>query len=292
MPYGITFERIRELFPDALTIALLAGIESLLACVVADSMTGDRHNSNMELISQGIGNVASVFFGGFAATGAIARTATNVRAGAHSSISAIVHSLFLVVVVMWLLPHIFQGPKSDWSVMILTFALTVIFDLTVAVYTGVMLASLLFMRRMSELTGIHTCVSGEEEEAAAHDIPLPDEETVPDGVEIFAINGPLFFGVADRFQSTLDAMETPPKVFIMYLHNTPAIDMTGIHALEAFLERRQEGCRVLFAAVQEPARRTLQRVGILRAVGEENIYPSLDEALLRAEEILEEEKRK
>ena len=115
---------------------------------------------------------------------------------------------------------------------------------------------------------------------------------MPDGVEIFAINGPLFFGVADRFQSTLDAMETPPKVFIMYLHNTPAIDMTGIHALEAFLERRQEGCRVLFAAVQEPARRTLQRVGILRAVGEENISPSLDEALLRAEEILEEEKRK
>ena len=294
---------------------LMAGIESLLACVVADSMTGDRHNSNMELISQGIGNVASVFFGGFAATGAIARTATNVRAGAHSSVSAIVHSLFLVVVVMWLLPlteyiplaalaavlvmvaydmsdlrtvrHIFQGPKSDWSVMILTFALTVIFDLTVAVYTGVMLASLLFMRRMSELTGIHTCVSGEEEEAAAHDIPLPDEETVPDGVEIFAINGPLFFGVADRFQSTLDAMETPPKVFIMYLHNTPAIDMTGIHALEAFLERRQEGCRVLFAAVQEPARRTLQRVGILRTVGEENVFPSLDEALLRAEEILE-----
>ena len=129
--------------------------------------------------------------------------------------------------------HIFQGPKSDWSVMILTFALTVIFDLTVAVYTGVMLASLLFMRRMSELTGIHTCVSGEEEEAAAHDIPLPDEETVPDGVELFALTGPLFFGVADRFQSTLDAMETPPKVFIMYLHNTPAIDMTGIHALEA-----------------------------------------------------------
>ena len=156
LPYGITFERIRELFPDALTIALLAGIESLLACVVADSMTGDRHNSNMELISQGIGNVASVFFGGFAATGAIARTATNVRAGAHSSVSAIVHSLFLVVVVMWLLPlteyiplaalaavlvmvaydmsdlrtvrHIFQGPKSDWSVMILTFALTVIFS--------------------------------------------------------------------------------------------------------------------------------------------------------------------
>ena len=283
LPYGITFERIRELFPDALTIALLAGIESLLACVVADSMTGDRHNSNMELISQGIGNVASVFFGGFAATGAIARTA---------ALAAVLVMVAYDMSDLRTVRHIFQGPKSDWSVMILTFALTVVFDLTVAVYTGVMLASLLFMRRMSELTGIHTCVSGEEEEAAAHDIPLPDEEAVPDGVEIFAINGPLFFGVADRFQSTLDAMETPPKVFIMYLHNTPAIDMTGIHALEAFLERRQEGCRVLFAAVQEPARRTLQRVGILRAVGEENIYPSLDEALLRAEEILEEEKRK
>ena len=314
LPQGVTFERIRELFPDALTIALLAGIESLLACVVADSMTGDRHNPNMELISQGIGNVASVFFGGFSATGAIARTATNIRAGAMSSISAIVHSLFLVAVVMWLLPlieliplaalasvlvivaydmsdlrtvrHIFQGPKSDWSVMLLTFTLTVVFDLTVAVYTGVILASLLFMRRMGKLTGLHTCVS-REDEASGHEIPIPDKNNVPDGVEIFAINGPLFFGVADRFQSTLNAMETPPKVFIMYLHNMSAIDMTGIHALEEFLERRRKGCRVLFAAVRKPVHRTLQRVGILRTVGEENVFPSLDEALLRAEEILE-----
>ena len=290
------------------------GIESLLACVVADSMTGDRHNSNMELISQGIGNVASVFFGGLSATGAITRTATNIRAGAMSSISAIVHSLFLVAVVMWLLPlieliplaalasvlvivaydmsdlrtvrHIFQGPKSDWSVMLLTFTLTVVFDLTVAVYTGVILASLLFMRRMGKLTGLHTCVS-REDEASGHETPIPDKNNVPDGVEIFAINGPLFFGVADRFQSTLNAMETPPKVFIMYLHNMSAIDMTGIHALEEFLERRRKGCRVLFAAVRKPVHRTLQRVGILRTVGEKNVFPSLDEALLRAEEILE-----
>lgn len=276
------------------------GIESLLACVVADSMTSDRHNPNMKLISQGIGNVASVFFGGFSATGAIARTATNIRAGAMSSISAIVHSLFLVAVVMWLLPlieliplaalasvlvivaydmsdlrtvrHIFQGPKSDWSVMLLTFALTVVFDLTVAVYSGVILASLLFMRRMGELTGLHTCVS-REDEASGHEIPIPDKNNVPDGVEVFAINGPLFFGVADRFQSTLNAMETSPKVFIMYLHNMSTIDMTGIHALEEFLERRRKGCRVLFAAVRKPVHRTLQRVGILRTVGEENVFP-------------------
>lgn len=217
-----------------------------------------------------------------------------------SSISAIVHSLFLVAVVMWLLPlieliplaalasvlvivaydmsdlrtvrHIFQVPKSDWSVMLLAFALTVVFDLTVAVYTGVILESLLFMRRMSELTGLHTCVS-REDEASGHEIPIPDKNNVPDGVEVFAINGPLFFGVADRFQSTLNAMETPPKVFIMYLHNMSTIDMTGIHALEEFLERRRKGCRMLFAAVRKPVHRTLQRVGILRTVGEENVFP-------------------
>ena len=277
-------------------------------------MTGDRHNSNMELISQGIGNVASVFFGGFSATGAIARTATNIRAGAMSSISAIVHSLFLVAVIMWLLPlieliplaalasvlvvvaydmsdlrtvrHIFQGPKSDWSVMLLTFALTVVFDLTVAgiywSHTGVVAVHAPHGR----INRSPSCVS-REDEASGHEIPIPDKNNVPDGVEIFAINGPLFFGVADRFQSTLNAMETPPKVFIMYLHNMSAIDMTGIHALEEFLERRRKGCRVLFAAVRKPVHRTLQRVGILRTVGEENVFPSLDEALLRAEEILE-----
>ncbi|MEG2004777.1 MAG: sulfate permease [Bilophila sp.] len=309
LPTNITFERIRLLLPDALTIALLAGIESLLACVVADGMTGDRHNSNMELVAQGVGNIAAVFFGGFAATGAIARTATNVRAGAQSSVAAIVHSVFLVAVLLWFLPliefiplaalaavlvmvaydmsdlrtlrHMFHGPKSDWSVMLLTFTLTVIFDLTVAVYMGVMVASLLFMRRMGELTQI-SCA--QEDEGAA-DIPVSGED-VPDGVQIFSINGPLFFGIADRFQATLDAMETPPKVFILYLHNTPSIDMTGIHALESFLARRIEGCHILLADMQPPARRTLTKVGIVRAVGEENIFPSLAGALAKARELV------
>lgn len=313
LPVDVTFERVRALLPDALTIALLAGIESLLACVVADSMTGDRHNSNMELIAQGVGNMASVFFGGFAATGAIARTATNVRAGAQSSISAMVHSVFLVAVILWLLPlteyiplaslaavlvmvaydmsdlrtfrHMFAGPKSDWSVMLLTFVLTVVFDLTVAVYMGVVLASLLFMRRMGELTQICACSPDQKQEAMRLDIPVNGRD-IPEGVRIFSINGPLFFGVADRFQSALDAMETPPKVVIMYLHNTPAIDMTGIHALESFLARRSPGCHILIADLQEPARRTLRRVGIVRAVGEENIFPTLDAALDHAQSLL------
>lgn len=311
LPEGITFDRIRLLLPDALTIALLAGIESLLACVVADSMTGDRHNSNTELVAQGLGNIASVFFGGFSATGAIARTATNIRAGAQSPVSAIVHSVFLAAVLLWLLPvmeriplaalaavlvtvawdmsgwktirHVFQGPKSDWSVMLLTFALTVILDLTVAVYMGVVLASLLFMRRMSDITQIRGGAT-ETSEALA-DLPLHGE-SVPDGVQIFSINGPLFFGVADRFQRTLEAMENPPKVFILYLHNTPAIDMTGIHALESFLARRSPDCRIFLADMQPPALRTLARVGIVRAIGEENIFPTLDAALDKAREVI------
>ena len=308
LPYGITFERIRELFPDALTIALLAGIESLLACVVADSMTGDRHNSNMELISQGIGNVASVFFGGFAATGAIARTATNVRAGANSSISAIVHSLFLVVVVMWLLPlteyiplaalaavlvmvaydmsdlrtvrHIFQGPKSDWSVMILTFALTVVFDLTVAVYTGVMLASLLFMRRMSAMAEVHE-VECDPEHMTCEDLPVRDA-SLPEGVRVFSFNGPFFFGMVDRFQNAITGRGKPTKVYVLNMHGMAAIDATGFHVLESFLAHRSDGYRVVLAAVPAPARRILRRMGLLRSLGEDNVCHSLEAALERA----------
>lgn len=310
IPGELTFENIRILLPDALTIALLAGIESLLSCVVADSMSGDRHNSNMELVAQGVGNVASVLFGGISATGAIARTATNVRAGAVSPVSAIIHTLVIMAFILWLMPvaesiplaalaavlvvvatdmselrtvrHMFHGPKSDWSVMLLTFGLTVILDLTVAVYMGVMLASLLFMRRMSELTQISAGISSEEE-AASLDIPFANE-TVPDGVQVFAINGPLFFGVADRFQSALDALGKP-RVFILYLHNVPTIDMTGIHTLEAFLKRRSDGYQVLFADLTDRTRATLDRVGLTRAVGAENIFPTLHDALERARQL-------
>lgn len=312
-PEGVTFDRIRTLFPDAMTLALLAGIESLLACVVADSMSNDRHNSNMELVAQGIGNMMTSLFGGFAATGAIARTATNVRAGAVSPVSAIVHVLLLLGFLLWLMPlvefvplaalaavlvrvafdmadmrtvrHMFHGPKSDWSVMLLTLLLTVVMDLTVAVYTGVLLASLLFMRRMSELTRLGTVDAANDERATGLDVPVHNE-TVPDGVQVFSINGPLFFGVADRFQNALDAMEHPPKVFIMYLHNVPAIDMTGIHALESFLNRKASGSVILLADMQENTRRTLQKAGILRSIGEDAIFPTLHDALEKAKSIV------
>lgn len=314
LPDGITIDRIRMLFPDAMTLALLAGIESLLACVVADSMSNGRHNSNMELIAQGIGNAATALFGGFAATGAIARTATNVRAGAVSPIAAIVHVALLMFFLLWFMPiieyvplaalaavlvrvawdmsdwrtirHMFQGPKSDWSVMLLTFGLTVVMDLTVAVYTGVLIASLLFMRRMSELTRLGTVDDHQLDTAAELDLPIANE-TVPEGVQVFSITGPLFFGVADRFQNVLDAMEYPPQVFIMYLHNVPAIDMTGVHALESFLARRKSsGCTILLADMQEATRNTLEKAGILRALGKEAVFPTLHDALERSKELV------
>ena len=312
-PPDLSFDRIRLLLPDALTIALLAGIESLLSCVVADSMSGDRHNSNMELVAQGVGNVASVLFGGISATGAIARTATNVRAGAVSPVAGIIHTVVIVVFIVWLMPvaeaiplaalaavlvvvasdmsdlrtvrHMFQGPKSDWSVMLLTFGLTVVLDLTVAVYMGVVLASLLFMRRMSELTQISTSTADEAAEDSELAQPLRDED-VPDGVQVFGINGPLFFGVADRFQATLDAMAGAPKVIILYLHNVPTIDMTGIHTLEAFVKRRSGRYEVLFADVPARTMATLERVGLIRAVGKGNVCPTLHDALERARSLV------
>ena len=314
LPEGLSFERIRLLFPDALTIALLAGIESLLSCVVADSMSGERHDANMELVAQGAGNIASIFFGGFAATGAIARTATNVRAGAVTPVSALVHVLVVMAFILWLAPlaayiplaslaailvliswdmsdlrnvrQMFKGPKSDWAVMLLTFALTVVIDLTVAVYTGVILASMLFMHRMSLMTRIGTA---DAEHRDVPDVPL-DGEDVPEGVQVFTINGPFFFGVADRFQNVIDAIQHTPKVFILYLHNVPAIDATAIHALESFLERRGS-THILLADLRPQARKTLDSMGLLRRIGPDNVFNSLHAAIEHSRELLRDQKQ-
>jgi len=309
LPEGITFERIRMLFPDAVTIALLAGIESLLSCVVADGMSGDRHDANMELIAQGAGNLTSVFFGGFAATGAIARTATNVRAGAVTPVSAVVHVGVVVGFILWLAPlaayiplaslaailvviswdmsdlrnfrHMFRSPKSDWAVMLLTFSLTVVIDLTVAVYMGVIMASMLFMHRMSTMTRMDTADAAHTHLA---DVPL-DGEDIPDGVRVFTINGPFFFGVADRFQTIIDTIQQPPKVFILYLHNVPAIDATAVHALESFWERRGD-TTILVADMRAQSRKALVRMGFIRRIGRDNIFPTLHAALERARELV------
>ena len=305
----ISIERIQMLFPDAVTIALLAGIESLLTCVVADSMTGDKHYSNMELVAQGAGNIASSLFGGIPATGAIARTATNISSGARTPVSAIIHSLTVLAFVLWLSPltsaiplaslaavmviiawgmletkaikAILHGPKSDWSVMLLTFVLTLVVDLTVAVYVGVILASLLFMRRMSVMTSVHEveCQDGDCEE-----LPL-EQPSLPEGVHLFSINGPFFFGMVDRFQNALAGTQSSVRVYVLNMRDVPTIDATGIHVLEAFLAHRSEGYKVVLAAVPAPTRRVLRRMGLLRSLGEDNVCHSLEMALARAAEL-------
>ncbi len=313
--FDFSLERIPELFPDAITIAILAGLESLLTCVVADSMTGDRHFSNMELIAQGAGNIACSFFGGIPATGAIARTATNIGSGARSPISAIIHGFTVLLFVLWLSPltsaiplaclsavmvitsygmleihaikSILNGPKSDWSIMLLTFLLTVLVDLTVAVYAGVLLASLLFMRRMSTMSAIEAM----EEADIMHDYDetIINYQDLPKGVFVYSISGPFFFGMVDRFQRVFMRHNSDVKVYILYMHNVPAIDATGIHVLEAFLAHRKSNhYHVILANPPAKTRRILKKMGIAHTLGENNICYSLKAAITRAEALLQE----
>jgi SulP family sulfate permease len=309
----VTLEQVRVLLPDAMTIALLAGIESLLSCVVADGMTGDKHNSNVELSAQGVANIASVLFGGIPATGAIARTVTNIRSGGQTPVAGIVHAIVLVAFVLYLAPlasfiplaslaavllvvswdmselqkflRVFKAPKSDSSVMVLTFVLTVVVDLTVAVYVGVLLAAILFMRRMSEVTAITSCELSEM--AGATGAGFRDL-AIPDGVRVYEIDGPFFFGVADRFQNVLSFLEEQPRVFILRMRKVPAVDSSGVNALETFVRRcKTRGVHVVMSGVRDRARIVFERMGTEDLIGSENICANIDCALLRAKQLLE-----
>src|SRR5690606_7505941 len=252
----IPFERTAELLPAALTIAFLAGVESLLSAVVADGMIGARHRSNCELVAQGIANAASALVGGLPATGAIARTATNIRAGARSPVAGMVHAAALLAFMLLLAPlmryvplaalaavllvvawnmseverfrHLMRAPWGDRVVLLVTFVLTVAFDLTVAIQVGVVLAAFLFMHRMSEVVAVETDTGLVEEEVddfAQAGAPQPDQrEQLPEGVAAFRVAGPLFFAVANRLDTVLDQFPRPPRVFILRLRQVPLID--------------------------------------------------------------------
>jgi SulP family sulfate permease len=288
---SIPFDRIPQLLPSAFTIAFLAGVESLLSAVVADGMTGGRHRSNAELVAQGIANCGSAMFGGLPATGAIARTATNVRAGARSPVAGILHAVFLLafmllaagamkfvplaalaailLIVAWNMAeiehfkHLWRGPRGDRLVLVLTFALTVMFDLTVAIEAGVVLASFLFMHRMAEVVAIESGVpiiseDGEEQGEDAH-----QRERLPAGVEVFQFAGPLFFAVANRLDSLLDAYIDAPRVLILRMRLVPLIDASGVHALQQFLKRcHAQGTSVILSGLQPQPRKVLQRMGL------------------------------
>ncbi|AGW12294.1 SulP family inorganic anion transporter [Megalodesulfovibrio gigas] len=309
----VTLERVRELIPDALTVALLGGIESLLSCVVADGMTGDRHQSNTELMAQGVANIASPLFGGLPATGAIARTVTNIRAGAFSPVAGMLHAVVLAAFILFLAPvasfiplaslaavlvvvawdmseyhkvlRLLRAPKSDMLVMLLTLLLTVLIDLTVAVNVGVVLAALLFMRRMSETTEIedwgHNCCTWKP------DLPRSEFLELPHNLMVYEIDGPFFFGVADRFKSVLHTLDTKPKVIVLRMGRVPAIDATADNALEVFAKRCQkDGTRLILAGVRPRALANLKKMGTLKAIGEENIFDNFGEALDRARRVV------
>ena len=313
----LSLDQVKELFKPALTIALLAAIESLLSATVADGMTGGRHRPNVELIAQGAANIASVIFGGIPATGAIARTATNVKSGARTPVAGMIHAVVLslllllfasyakliplatlagiLIVISYNMsePHhfysILKGPKSDSFVLILTFLLTILVDLTLAVECGVVVASLLFIKRMSEITNIGIITKelrGDEDiQESKHSISL---RQVPDGVEVFEVNGPFFFGVIDTFRNSMRLIEKRPRVLIIRTRNVTAVDATAIHVLrELHRQCKRENTLLLFSGVQPQPRLVFEKSGFLEEVGRENFLANIDESLNRAKTFME-----
>lgn len=305
-----TFANLHELIPDAITIAFLAGIESLLAAIVADGMAGTRHKSNCELFGQGIANMSSVIFGGIPATGAIARTAMNIKAGAKTPVSGMIHALTVFLIVFAFAPmvsqipiaalsailmmvawnmseyhhfrHLFKAPKSDVIVLLTTFILTVVVDLTVAVQVGLILSLFLFMKKIAMISEVGKSLK-------KNDVEPLDRKTLPPHVEIYEITGPLFFGVADSLKNVLANLEYPPKVFILRMDKVPFIDASGMHALTEFYNKCQKRDTLLFLTeVKKPVHDTLKKYGLTTLVGERRIFDNLDAALKKAESISKE----
>lgn len=316
---AIDFATIKSLIVPATTIALLGAIESLLSAVVADGVIGGRHRSNMELVAQGMANIGSGLFGGIPATGAIARTIVNIKNGGRTPIAGIVHSIVLLLIMLLLgsfaklipmtilaailivvsinmfdwkeFAKIKKSPRSDVLVMLTTFLLTIIFDLNLALQVGMLLAVLLFMRRMALVTNVGVVTREFSDIEPVDDAYSIDKKDVPIGVDIYEINGPFFFGAATKFRETLDRINKPPKVRIIRMRNVPAIDYTGIHFLEEIHEESLKmGIQVVFSGMHAQPYRALEQSGFLTKVEPENICENIDIALDRAKQILENSK--
>ncbi len=307
----VSLHRIRELASPALTVALLAAIESLLSATVADGMIGTRHKSNMELVAQGVANIASALFGGIPATGAIARTATNIKSGAKTPIAGMIHAVVLLIILVCLAPlakeiplaclagilvvvsyqmsqveHFLQlltAPRSDVLILVVTFLLTVFIDLTVAVQVGVILAAMLFIKRMAEVTNVAMVTRELVDQEEKHDPNAVSRKHLPDNVEVYEITGPFFFGAAEKFKDTLRFFERPPKALIIRLRDVPAIDATGLYVLSELHQRcRRDGTKFLLAEVHAQPVVALKKSFLWEQIGESNILGTLDEALQAA----------
>ncbi|CCY92352.1 sulfate permease [Bacteroides sp. CAG:1076] len=305
---ALDWEAIKNLFPVAITIAVLGAIESLLSATVADGVIGDRHDSNTELIAQGIANFVSPIFGGIPATGAIARTMTNINNGGKSPVAGIVHAVVLLLILLFLMPlaqyipmaclagvlvivsynmsgwRVFKGllknPKSDVTVLLITFFLTVIFDLTVAIEVGLVIACVLFMKRVMETTQI-SVITDEIDPNKESDLEVHEEHLIiPSGVEVYEINGPYFFGIATKFEEIMARLGDRPKIRIIRMRKVPFIDSTGIHNLTTLCEMSQkENIHIILSGVNEHVHAVLEKSGFYELLGKENICSNINEAL-------------
>ncbi len=310
---NLSFEKIKAVVPDAFTIAVLAAIESLLSCVVADSMVNSHHNSNAELVGQGIGNIASVLFGGIPATGAIARTAANAKNGAKTPVAGMTHAVVLLLVLLFLMPYaglipmptiaailfmvaynmsewkqfvriLKTAPKSDIFILIFTFGLTVIFDLVVAIGVGVVLAAMLFMKRMSDKTS----VDGWKYIDPATDKDGIDLKVVPKGVRVYEISGPLFFGAADKISAIV--LKEYTRCLILRMRSVPSLDLTALNALEHLYEKcEKQGVRLILSHVNEQPLHVMHKSGFYDMVGEEYFCNHIDDALNKAGDVIAQE---
>lgn len=311
----LSLKKITILFPHATTIAFLVVIESLMSTVVADGMTSDRHDSNTELIAQGIANIFSPIFGGLPAAGAIARTATNIRSGAKTPLSGMIHAVILFSIMFFLAPlakniplaslsavlvmvawnmseintfvRMFKSPKSDLYVMLITFTVMVVVDIVYAVQIGVILASFLFIKRVSNVTNvakIYDLSSGFE---FKNDTDATVNKIIPKDTELYEINGPFFFGIADIFKNIVDTSAITPKVFILRMRHVPVIDASGLHALETFYYKcKKQNTVLILSGVQRQPKNAITKIGIDKLIGSENIFTHIDLALIRAREIV------
>lgn len=314
---SLDWEAIKNLFPVAITIAVLGAIESLLSAAVADGVIGDRHDSNTELIAQGIANFVSPIFGGIPATGAIARTMTNINNGGKSPVAGIVHAVVLLLILLFLMPlaqyipmaclagvlvivsynmsgwRVFKGllknPKSDVTVLLITFFLTVIFDLTVAIEVGLIIACVLFMKRVMETTQI-SVITDEIDPNKESDLEVHEEHLiVPEGVEVYEINGPYFFGIATKFEEIMARLGDRPKIRIIRMRKVPFIDSTGIHNLTTLCKMSQkENIHIILSGVNDQVHAVLEKSGFYELLGKENICSNINEALeVAAKEVKE-----
>ncbi|MFT3994378.1 MAG: sulfate permease [Dysgonomonas sp.] len=312
---SFNIELVNELFPTAFTLAMLGSIESLISASVADGVTGEKHNSNLELIAQGIANMVVPLFGGIPATGALARTMTNVNNGGRTPISGIIHSVFLMMIVLFLgqltkhIPMVclaailivvsynmsewrsfrdlLKNSKADVAVLLTTFLLTLIFDLTIAIEIGLVLAVFLFLKRMNEVTNV-SVIKGELD--LSHETEFEHDEeifTLPKDVEVYEIDGPFFFGIANKFDESMRIIGDKAKVRIIRMRKVPFIDSTGLHNLESLCDKSlKDGIHIILSGVKSNVHVMIDKSNIPSMIGEENICNDIMIALDRAKEVL------